>query len=154
MMSALLADAQAGGLDGQLLTTKQFYQTDYTKILMLLQDDNGDNAAANGGNLPASAKPGYFFNRAESQNLLGNQWGMMNETGSYPGQVWLWLYTFWYQIEPFKESPNADALIFALMGVLSLAFVCIPFIPGLRTLPRHLRVYRTIWRDHYREIEG
>src|SRR5262249_44014852 len=34
MMTALLADAQAGGLDGQLLTTKQFYQTDYTKILM------------------------------------------------------------------------------------------------------------------------
>ena len=64
---------------------------------------------------------------------------MMNETGSYPGQVWLWLYTFWYQIEPFKESPNADALIFVLMGVLSLAFICIPFIPGLRTLPRHLR---------------
>ena len=28
---------------------------------------------------------------------------MMNETGSYPGQVWLWLYTFWYQIEPFND---------------------------------------------------
>ena len=37
---------------------------------------------------------------------------MMNETGSYPGQVWLWLYTLWYQVEPFKTSDNADALIF------------------------------------------
>ena len=82
------------------------------------------------------------------------QWGMMNETGSYPGQVWLWLYTFWYQIEPFKESPNADALIFVLMGILSLAFVCIPFIPGLKGLPRHLGVHRAIWRDHYREVES
>jgi hypothetical protein len=27
---------------------------------------------------------------------------MMNETGSYPGQVWLWLYTFWYQIPIYK----------------------------------------------------
>ena len=29
---------------------------------------------------------------------------MMNETGSYPGQVWLWLYTFWYQVKPFSSG--------------------------------------------------
>jgi hypothetical protein len=136
MMKALLGLAQSGGLDGALLAgNHRFYQTDYTKPLLFLS----------GG--------GYFEERAEGQHLLGEQWGMMNETGSYPGQVWLWLYTVWYQIEPFKESPNADALIFALMGVLSLAFVCTPFIPGLRTLPRHLGVHRLIWRDHYREVE-
>jgi hypothetical protein len=45
------------------------------------------------------------------------------------------------------------ALIFALMMVLSLAFVCVPFIPGLRNLPPHLGVHRLIWRDHYRRIE-
>jgi hypothetical protein len=137
MMAALLGLAQSGGLDGALVAgNHRFYQTNYTKPLLFLS----------GG--------GYFEERAEGQHLLGTQWGMMNETGGYPGQVWLWLYTFWYQVEPFKESPNADALIFALMGILSLAFVCIPFIPGLRTLPRHLRVYRAIWRDHYREVEG
>lgn len=136
MMAALLGLAQSGGLDGDLLASDHtFYQTNYTKPLLFLS----------GG--------GYFEERAEGQHLLGTQWGMMNETGSYPGQVWLWLYTFWYQIEPFLESPNADALIFALMGVLSLAFICIPFIPGVRTLPRHLGVYRGIWRDHYREVE-
>jgi hypothetical protein len=137
MMAALLGLAQSGGLDGALLANNdRFYQTNYTKPLLFLS----------GG--------GYFEERAEGQHLLGGQWGMMNETGSYPGQVWLWLYTFWYQIEPFKESPNADALIFALMGILSLVFVCTPFIPGLRSLPRHLGVYRAIWRDHYREVEG
>ena len=78
---------------------------------------------------------------------------MMNETGSYPGQVWLWLYTFWYQIAPFNTSDNADAQIWALMLLLSLAFICIPFIPGLRGLPRHLGVHRLIWRDHYRRLE-
>ena len=36
---------------------------------------------------------------------------MMNETGSYPGQAWLWLYTFWYQIKPFSTSANADVLV-------------------------------------------
>ena len=29
---------------------------------------------------------------------------MMNETGNYPGQAWLWLYTFWYQVPPFSTS--------------------------------------------------
>jgi hypothetical protein len=137
MMAALLGLAQSGGLDGALVANNhRFYQTDYTKPLLFLS----------GG--------GYFEERAEGQHLLGTQWGMMNETGSYPGQVWLWLFSLWYQVEPFLESPNADALVFALMAVLSLAFVCIPFIPGLRDLPRHLRVYRGIWRDHYREVEG
>ena len=137
MMAALLALAQSGGLDGALVAgNHRFYETNYTKPLLFLSAGS------------------YFEERAEGQHLLGTQWGMMNETGSYPGQVWLWLYTFWYQIEPFKESPNADALIFVLMGILSLAFICIPFIPGLKGLPRHLGVHRIIWRDHYREVES
>jgi hypothetical protein len=74
----------------------------------------------------------------------------MNETGSYPGQVWLWLYTFWYQIKPFSTSANADILVMAVMGVLSLAFILIPFIPGARDLPRRIPIYKLIWRDHYR----
>ena len=131
MMGGLLALAQNGGLDGALLTNKQFYSTDYTKILMLLAD---------GGNLAS---------RAEANHLLGEQWGMMNETGSFPGQSWLWLYTFWYQIKPFSTSANADVLVMAIMGVLSLAFVLVPFIPGVRDLPRKVPIYRLIWREHY-----
>ena len=136
MMLALTALAQSGGLDGALLTSNQFYQTNYTKPLLFLS----------GG--------GFFEDKANAQHLLGDQWGMMNETGSYPGQVWLWLYTFWYQISPFNTSDNADAEILLIMMVLSLAFVCIPFIPGLRSLPRYLGVHRLIWRDHYRRVEG
>ena len=45
---------------------------------------------------------------------------------------------------------NADALVCALMALLSLALVCVPSSPGLRSLPRLLRVHRLIWRDHYR----
>jgi hypothetical protein len=134
MMGALLSDAQAGGLDGALLTNKQFYQTDYTKPLMFMAD---------GGRLAA---------RAQDEHLSGDQWGMMNETGSYPGQVWLWLYTFWYQIKPFTSSwaANADIAVMAVMGVLSLAFICIPFIPGINRIPRWIPIYKLIWRDHYR----
>jgi len=131
MMDGLLRLAQNGGLDGALLSNKQFYSTDYTKILMLLAD---------GGNLA---------NRAQADHLSGDQWGMMNETGSFPGQSWLWLYTFWYQIKPFSTSDNADILVMAVMGLLSVAFVLVPFIPGVRDLPRKIPIYRLIWREHY-----
>jgi len=132
MMNGLLALAQSGGLDGALLTSSQFYQTDYTKPLLFMAD---------GGLLAA---------RAEEQHLLGDQWGMMNETGSYPGQVWLWLYTLWYQVEPFKASANADALVMVVMGVLSLLFICVPLLPGVRSIPRWIPIYKLIWREQYR----
>src|SRR5438105_3335033 len=80
LMTSLLALAQSGGLDGSLLTSKQFFQTDYTKPLLLMSDG------------------GLLEERAEEQHLLGKQWGLMNETGSYPGQPWLWLYALWYQV--------------------------------------------------------
>ena len=64
---------------------------------------------------------------------------MMNETGSYPGQAWLWLYALWYQVEPIKSSPNADIQVMLIMGLLSLAFICIPFIPGIRASPARYR---------------
>ena len=72
---------------------------------------------------------------------------MMNETGNYPGQPWMWLYTFWYQVKPFSTSGNADALVWALMALLTLGLILLPFIPGLRSLPRHLGVRRLIWRN-------
>jgi hypothetical protein len=134
MMAGLLSFAQSGGLDGSLLSSNQFFQTDYTKSLLFMADG------------------GQLASRAEAEHLLGSQWGMMNETGSYPGQVWLWLYTFWYQIKPFTTSwaDNADIAVMVVMGILSVGFVLIPFIPGVRDLPRKLPVYRLIWREHYR----
>jgi hypothetical protein len=134
----LLDLARSGGLEGQLLTEGGFYQTDYTRPVLFLADGT------------------YLEDQAVAEHLGGDQWGMMNETGRYPGQAWLWLYTFWYQIPPFTTSAedNADALIWALMMVLSLLLVLVPFIPGLRSLPRHLGVHRIIWRDHYRRTRG
>ncbi len=132
MMASLLSLAQSGGLDGVLLTSKQFFQTDYTKPLLFMADG------------------GLLEKRAEGQHLLGEQWGMMNETGSYPGQPWLWLYALWYQVEPFKASENADILVMLVMSVLSLAFICVPFIPVVNRIPRWIPIYRLIWREHYR----
>ncbi len=134
MMPALLTFAQSGGLDGALLTSKQFYQTDYTKPLLFMADG------------------GQLASRAMAEHLLGTQWGIMNETGGYPGQVWLWLYTFWYQVKPFSTSTNADILVMAVMGVLSLLFVLIPVLPIINRIPRWIPIYRLIWREHYRSL--
>ena len=133
MMGGLLSFAQSGGLDGALLTSRQFYQTDYTKPLLFMADG------------------AVLSDRAQAEHLLGNQWGMMNETGSYPGQVWLWLYTFWYQLKPFQGG-NADLLVMLVMGALSLGLILIPFLPGIRDIPRRVPLYRLIWREHYRTI--
>jgi hypothetical protein len=58
----------------------------------------------------------------------------------------------WYQVPPFSTSwaDNADAMVWATMMVLSGLLLCVPFIPGLRSIPRWTRVYRLMWRDHYR----
>ena len=135
MISSLLTMARSGALDGALLRSSQFYGTDYTKPLMFLADGT------------------YLANVGNSYHVQGTQWGMMNETGNYPGQAWLWLYTMWYQIPPFTTSHNADALIWAIMMVLTLCLALVPFIPGLRSIPRITRIYKIIWRSHYKRLK-
>jgi hypothetical protein len=134
IVGSLTSMAQTGGLDGTLLSEGQFYNTNYTKPLLFLADGT------------------YLADKAGAQHLAGDQWGMMNETGNYPGQAWLWLYTMWYQVPPMNASTNGDLEVWAIMMVLSLGLVFLPFIPGLRSVPRWTRVYRLIWRQHYREL--
>ena len=134
MISALTSMARSGALDGALLSSRQFYGTDYTKPLLFIADGT------------------YLANLGQAQHLQGSQWGMMNETGNYPGQAWLWLYTLWYQVAPMKTSSNADLQVWAIMMLLTLILALVPFIPGLRSIPRWSRIYRLIWRQHYRDI--
>jgi hypothetical protein len=132
LTASLLASAQRGSLGGVIQARGTFFNLDYTHSLLFLADGT------------------YLEDQARAQHLGGDQWGMTNETGSYPGQSWLWLYTFWYQIDPFASSDNADALVWGLMMVLTLGLMLVPFIPGLRSIPRWIPVHRLIWRDYYR----
>ncbi len=129
LANRFLALANSGALEGLLTTRTTFYGGDATKPLLLLADG------------------AYLEDQARADHLGGDQWGMMNETGNYPGQPWMWLYTFWYQVKPFSTSDNADALVWGLMVLLTLGLILLPFIPGLRALPRHLGVHRLIWRN-------
>ena len=128
----LLVMAKQGSLDSVLSAQGDFYNLDYTRAILFL----GDGA--------------YLNDLAGGLHLGGDQWGMMNETGNYPGQSWLWLFSFFYQIEPFKSAPNADILVVVLVALLTLLLVLVPFIPGLRTLPRWIPIHRLVWRDYYR----
>jgi hypothetical protein len=130
--ASFLALARSGGLEGALTSSGNFYGGDQTRSLLLLSDG------------------AYLEDTARAQQLGGDQWGMMNETGNYPGQPWMWLYTFWYQVKPFSTSENADALVWGLMAALTLILMFLPFIPGLRSIPRWIPLHRLIWRDYYR----
>ncbi len=137
MIGSLTTMAQSGGLDGTLLSEGgQFYNTNYTKPLLFLADGT------------------YLADQAGAQHLQGSQWGMMNETGNYPGQAWLWLYTMWYQVAPMNSSTNGDLEVWVIMMALSIGLIFLPFIPVLRSIPRWTRVYRLIWRRHYRALAG
>ena len=35
---------------------------------------------------------------------------------------------------------------------LSVVLLLVPFIPGLRSIPRKTRIYRVIWREHYQSV--
>ncbi len=132
LMTSLLAEANSGGLDGLLLTNGQFFATDYTKPLLFMGDGQ------------------YLTDLAAAQHLTGDQWGVMNETGQYPGQTWLWAFSMLYQLPPYNSDPNADLLVVLTMAVLTALLVLVPFIPILRDIPRWVPVHRLIWRDYYR----
>jgi hypothetical protein len=129
--------AKTGGLDNALLSQGGFFQTDNTKQILFFGDGS------------------YLDDAGTAANLQGGTWGMMNETGRYPGQAWLWLYSFWYQIPPFNNEDshpigaNADAYILFLMGALSLGLILMPKIPLLNQLPYRIPIHRAIWRSYY-----
>jgi quinol-cytochrome oxidoreductase complex cytochrome b subunit len=128
LLASELTMARSGGIDANLIAKSDFYGTDFTKPLLFLEDGQ------------------YFSNQAQADHLSGTQWGVMNETGSYPGQPWLWLYTLWYQVPGFDNSSNVDLIAVYLTGAATLLLLAIPFIPGLRDVPRFIPVHRLIWR--------
>src|SRR5690242_1008064 len=137
MLASELTLGRSGAIDTDLLAQRQFYGTDFTKPLLFLAD--GD----------------YYNNLAAAEHLTGDQWGVMNETGSYPGQPWLWLFQMWYHMQPgWGNSDNIDLIAIFMTGLATLLLLFIPFIPGLRDIPRWIPLHRLVWRDWNRRSSG
>jgi hypothetical protein len=136
MMSAMLALGQAGLLEGALESNDRLpYTTDYTNSLLFFQDD-------------------VYASVADQLDLTGSQWGIVHETGNYPGAWWLWPYAIFYHIPPMSSSPNGDIQVGVIMIALFLILLLLPFVPGLNRLPRWLGVYKLIWRDWYADKQN
>ncbi len=135
MMNGILNLGTSGALDGVLMRSGGFYQNDFTKPLLFLAED-------------------ALQTRAEQLNLLGSQWGMMNETGNYPGQAWLWLYTFWYQVPPYNTASNGDLLVWITMAILTALLIFMPFMPFINRIPYYLGIHRLIWREYYHDVKA
>jgi Cytochrome b(N-terminal)/b6/petB len=131
MMAGELTMARSGALDTDLLAQRQFYGTDFTKPLLFIADG------------------GYYNTLATNMHLTGDQWGVMNETGNYPGQPWLWLYQMWYHVSPFQNSASVDIWAVYLTGIATILLLLVPFIPGLRDIPRLIPIHRLIWRGDW-----
>ena len=129
LMAGELTLARSGALDTDLLSQQPFYGTNFTKPLLFIEDGS------------------YFSDQAQAMGLTGSQWGVMNETGSYPGQPWLWLYTLWYQVPGWTNSANIDMIAVYMTGLGTILLLGIPFIPGLRDIPRLIPVHKLIWRN-------
>lgn len=133
MMDAMLSLGQAGLLEGALQESDRLpFTLDFTKSLLFFQDD-------------------VYSGVADKLNLSGNQWGMSNETGNYPGAWWTWPVVFLYQIPAITNSANADMIVMGIVALAVLVFLFLPFIPFFNRLPRYLGVHRIIWRDWYKK---
>jgi hypothetical protein len=127
MLATELTLARSGGIDAALSAQQPFYGTDFTKPLLFLEDGQ------------------YYADQATAMHLTGDQWGVMNETGSYPGQPWLWLYQLWYHVPGWRNSTNVDLIAIYMTGAATLLLLLVPFVPGLRDIPRLIPVHRLIW---------
>jgi hypothetical protein len=133
LIATELSLAQSGAIDADLLAQQSFYGSNYTKPLLFIEDGN------------------YFSSLAQQDHLKGAQWGVMNETGSYPGQPWLWLYTLWYQLPGFSSSANVDLIAIYMTGLATVILLAVPFIPGVRDIPKIIPLHRLIWRQWSRD---
>ena len=92
-----------------------------------------------------------MLNDAVSNGLTDDQWGMVKERGFAVGP--------WYLIVPaviHVELPGGSSgLGFALWNLLfaSIVILVLPLLPGVRDLPRRLRLYRLVYR-YPNSVEG
>ena len=123
--------ARSGGLDGALTETGSFYQTNYTKALLFLSDGSYLE------DLASQAEPARQpVGDDERDRQLPRSGVALALHVLVPGAAVLDLGR-----TPTRRSGGS-------WRILSAAFVLIPFIPGVRSIPKWIPIYKLIWRDY------
>jgi len=52
----------------------------------------------------------------------------------------------WYHVPGWRNSANIDLIAIYMTGIATILLLAIPFIPGLRDIPRWIPVHRLVWR--------
>ncbi len=123
----------------------------FSRALSSENIDNNGVYTYNDQNVLLFLQGSPLMSKAASLNMLGGEWGILKETGPYPGPWWLAFYTFLYQTPFYSSSPIADLMAFATFSLLIGVITFLPFIPGLRRIPYIIPVYKIIWRRFYNE---
>ena len=165
IMRAQYEYAVSGGLDTAFLASRggqPWYSNDTTLQLLYMGDsgEGGDADTCISAGDPLPAVDGcWFYNQAVANTapryagyLQGGTWGVVNEVGNWPGAWWLWPYSQFYQWGPGTTLDWGDLYAMMAVGAFSLVFLFIPWIPGLRDIPKVTRVYRIMWADYYRLV--
>lgn len=172
LVDAQLSMAVSGQLDAALLYTNAstlsggtvWYSNDQTRALLYFGDSGNGGAGAdciNPGEPTPKDNGCWYYNLAVNNEgpryggyLAGDTWGVINEVGNWPGAWWLFPYSFWYQWGPGLTSQSADLYAMVATGLVTLVFLAVPWIPGVRDIPRVTRLYRLMWADYYRMVEN
>jgi hypothetical protein len=60
----------------------------------------------------------------------------------------------WYHVHGWSNSDNIDLIAIYMTGLATVLLLAIPFIPGLRDIPRWIPVHRLIWRNWNAQATG
>jgi hypothetical protein len=85
-----------------------------------------------------------MLNTAVGQGLTDDQWGMVKERNFPVGPWYLFVPAVFHVYFP-RGSTGQGFVLWNLAFALILLFV-VPLVPGIRDLPRYLKLYRFIYR--------
>jgi hypothetical protein len=85
-----------------------------------------------------------MLNTAADQGLTDDQWGMVKERGFSVGPWYLFIPAVFHVYFPAGTTGQGFVLWNLLFAAILLFFV--PLVPGVRDIPRYLKLYRFIYR--------
>lgn len=167
IIEAQYAFALSGGLDNAIVANRTdariWYSNDQTFALLYF-GDSGQGGAASSCISPGQAVPDpdgcWWYNQSVGNTapryggyLAGGTWGVINEVANWPGAWWLFPYSFWYQWGYGATGQSGDLYAMILTGAVTMLFIFLPWIPGLRNIPHWTRFYKVMWGDYYKMVD-